>query len=262
MHIWSKFNYDVFLTQTPDVKFEMDANAQYIKSGWEIFAETLVDLTSATAWPIFALTAMLFFGNSMKGLISRTKTASIAGNTFDFHDGIQKVKEDIADAEAKTLKEKIGSADGREKSADTGDGDDNRKSEHEDKDASQGDVLEKYEKNFINAEHYNKLFNLAEISPKAAILEAYAYVDYEWAALVEQAGWGAVTNNQGWMRLDSFGNNESLTAEHKAALERLRNLRNTIVHSGDNYSITTLDAQNYIVLAFRLAALFREMRAK
>ena len=259
----SKLNYDMFLSETRIVKPDIDANIQYMKSGWEIFSETLVGLTSALAWPIFALAAMLFFGKAIKELISRTKSASIAGNNFNFHDRIQQVMDSLTKAEAKKEEEKeeektddVDSPQNFEKPEDR-----EKKLDSADKTSAQNNNLNSYEKNFINAEHYNRLFRLAEISPKSAVLEAYAYVDYEWAALTERSDLLRYSDSQGWMKLDSYGNNDLLSSAHRQALSSLRELRNSIVHNGDNYSITSLDAKNYIVSAFRLSSLFRDLRS-
>ncbi|WP_252930280.1 DUF4145 domain-containing protein [Paracoccus sp. 08] len=79
----------------------MTPNSIIIKSGAEIFAETLVGLVSALAWPAIVVFAIFFFGEPVKRLISRIKSASIAGNTVDFSDVLRDVVSDIQEVASK-----------------------------------------------------------------------------------------------------------------------------------------------------------------
>lgn len=215
----------------------MTSDSPPLKTGWEIFAETLVGLVSALAWPALIVFAILFFGQPIKNLISRIKSASIAGNTLDFTEELQHVstvikrntselkEETAADAEAKPEEEVEGESGGGRMSSDK----------------------------------MNALFELGSISPASAVMEAFKYVDYEWEALLEAKGIGKNHLPRG--RYKNFHDAINLPASVIRSFDQLRMLRNKAAHEIE-HNISAIDASNYIISAFQLAELLRAARDK
>ncbi|MFC0200528.1 hypothetical protein [Paracoccus rhizosphaerae] len=202
-----------------------------LKTGWEIFAETLVGLVSALAWPALIVFAILFFGEPIKKLISRIKSASIAGNTVDFREELEEVSNEI---EKETAEKQAGS---------------NADAEGE---------AEAYADR-MTAEKMNALFALSSTSPAYAVLEAFKYVEIEWHALLETKGLSRKPLHR--VKHSIFSEMFNLPTSIINSFDRLRMLRNKAAHEIE-HGISSVDAANYVVSAFQMAELLRDARGK
>lgn len=211
------------------------------KSGAEIFAETLVGLVSALAWPLLVASVLFYFREPLKNLISRVKSASVAGNTIDFRDELQEV--------SKQIKEEVAEHKG-DLSINT---DDNSDAENN----NNQDDQNAYDPLVMNSNAMNNLFAVASLSPASAVLESFKYVEDEWHALLKSRG--IIHKTRG--RYKNFYEAVGLPAEIVSNIDRMRQLRNKAAHAVDN-NITPGDASNYVVSAFQLANLLRATRQK
>ena len=210
-----------------------------IKSGGEIFAETLVGLVNSLAWPILIAFAILFFGKPLKKLISRIKSASFAGNTVDFREELEEVskqiKEEVAEEQTEPKVESNGNIDPSQ---------DNRNT---------------YDPLIMSSNEMNNLFALASLSPASAVIEAFKYVEIEWSALMESKGISLQGANRVFLKKRQ--NITGLPADLINNMDRLRRLRNLAAHEVE-HKIRLIDATEYIVSAFQLANLLRAARSK
>lgn len=211
----------------------MTPDSPSFKSGLEIFAETLVGLVSALAWPALIVFAIYFFGQPIKNLISRIKSASIAGNTLDFTEELQHVST-VIERNASKLKEDTPAE--AEAEPEGGIGPDR-----------------------MSSDTMNELFELGSMSPASAVMEAFKYVDHEWEALLEAKG--ISKNRVSGRRYKPFKEIVNLPASVITSFDQLRALRNKAAHEIE-HNITPIDASNYVISAFQLAELLRAARDK
>lgn len=198
------------------------------KTGWEIFADTLVGLVSALAWPLLIIFAIFFFGEPIKKLISRIKSASIAGNTVDFTEELKEVSTEIKEETAE-LQE-----DGK---------------------------TQRIPNDFphpISSGEMNRLFELGSKNPALAVMEAYKHVAYEWQSLLNEKG---ISD----LRLVSMGKYKDfpdlvgLPSEVINSIGKLRKLRDT-AKNNKNPEITPTDAANYVLSVTNLVSILHSAR--
>lgn len=210
-----------------------------IKSGGEIFAETLVGLVNALAWPMLIAFAILFFGKSLQNLISRVESASIAGNTVDFRKELKEVSKQIKEETAERQTDSEVEPNGNNEPTQDG--------------------TPTYDPLIMDSNEMNNLFSIANLSPASAVIEAFKYVEIEWSALIESKG--ISQQGAGRIFIKNRPNITGLPAELIQNMDRLRKLRNLAAHKIE-HNITPLDAIEYVISAFQLANLLRAARAK
>ena len=105
----------------------------------------------------------------------------------------------------------------------------------------------------------DQLNAVAEISPRAAILEAWLQVEAAAARFIRQQGDHSISVNPGPMRLiEGLRRSEILTPPQEAAFEHLRRLRNQAVHAPDA-EFTQAAVANYIRSAHAMAVYLKDM---
>lgn len=201
-----------------------------VKTGWEIFAEALVGLVSALAWPVLIVFAILFFGEPIKKLISRIKSASIAGNTVDFTEELKEVSIEIKEETAELQEE-------------------------EDTQTTPNSFPHP-----ISSGEMNRLFELGHKNPALAVMEAYKHLAYEWQSLLTEKG---IPD----LRLVSMGRYKDfpelvgLPSEVINSIGKLRKLRDT-AKNNKNPEITPTDAANYVLSVTNLVSILHGARVK
>lgn len=97
-----------------------------------------------------------------------------------------------------------------------------------------------------------RLKQIAEISPRAAIVEAWVRVEAEAAEVVRQAGLHVPTAPGPLQLLNSLKQLDVLTAPQVNAFRHLRELRNMAVHASE-MNVTPEAVNQYIVSAVAMA---------
>ena len=99
-----------------------------------------------------------------------------------------------------------------------------------------------------------KITAIAEIAPRAAILEAWLQVEAAAADLVQKRGVARISSTAGPMRLrDMLVSIDALNPKQIAVYENLRRLRNQAVHVPEA-QFTTASVKDYIDAALNMAA--------
>lgn len=105
----------------------------------------------------------------------------------------------------------------------------------------------------------NRLVDLADLSPRAAILEAWLLVEASAAEFLRKHQSSVSRAYPGPLRLlDGLRNAEVLTPPQEAAFEHLRKLRNDAVHTPDA-EFTSKAVSNYIESAIAMAVYLEDM---
>lgn len=213
------------------------------KSGAEIFAETLVGLVGALAWPALIAYALFHFSEPLKNLVSRIQSASVAGNIFKFRDELREVSKQINEEVADIQPDNNPDTDG---TLNPGTNNDTTRNNQN----GDGPLV-------ISADVINNLFSIASLSPASAIVESFKYVEHEWSALLESKGVISKTRRS----YKDFAGAVGLPSEIISNIDRLRQLRNNAAHSSNLY-LTPADASEYVNSAFLVATLLRDVRLK
>jgi hypothetical protein len=104
-----------------------------------------------------------------------------------------------------------------------------------------------------------RLEAIAELSPRAAILEAWLRVEAAAADLIRKQGSASLSSTPGPLRLrEGLQRAEVLTPPQVSAFESLRRLRNEAVHTPDA-EFTPPAVTNYIKAALSMAAYLEDM---
>lgn len=104
-----------------------------------------------------------------------------------------------------------------------------------------------------------RLGAIAELSPRAAILEAWLLVEAAAADLIRKQNPTSLTANPGPMRIrEGLRRAEVLTPPQEAAFEHLRRLRNDAVHAPDA-EFTSAAVASYIESAVAMAGYLEDM---
>lgn len=104
-----------------------------------------------------------------------------------------------------------------------------------------------------------RLNSIAELSPRAAILEAWLLVEAAAADLIRKQSSMALTANPGPMRIrEGLRRAEVLTPPQEAAFEHLRRLRNEAVHAPEA-EFTAAAVAGYIESAVAMASYLEDM---
>ncbi len=106
-----------------------------------------------------------------------------------------------------------------------------------------------------------RLEPLAELSPRAAILEAWLHVEAAAAAVIQKQSPTSFRSNPGPMRIrEGLRRAEVLTPPQEAAFEHLRRLRNEAVHAPEA-EFTAAAVAGYIESALAMAGYLEDMAA-
>lgn len=105
----------------------------------------------------------------------------------------------------------------------------------------------------------SRLRAVAELSPRAAILEAWLQVEAAAAEFIRKRGSTSLTSMPGPLRiLDGLRHAGVLTPPQEAAFEHLRRLRNEAVHTPEA-EFTSVAVSTYIESALAMAAYLEDM---
>ena len=117
-----------------------------------------------------------------------------------------------------------------------------------------GEQLRFNEADRAQANTYNAIKKMAEISPRAAIIEAYHFVEAAKKELLKKADADKLSIHERKLFL-----REALSATEMSLLEELRRLRNNAVHSED-FSLHGMYINQYVSMALALARSLEEKR--
>jgi len=105
----------------------------------------------------------------------------------------------------------------------------------------------------------SRLEAIAELSPRAAILEAWLLVEAAAADLIRKQASATLTANPGPLRIrEGLRRAEVLTPPQEAAFEHLRQLRNQAVHAPDA-EFTSAAVASYIESAVAMAGYLEDI---
>ena len=180
-----------------------------------------LSLVETLAWPMTVLILVLLFRKEVRGLAGRL-------STFKYKDVVAKFEKELREAEKAAL---------------------------EVTPEIKGEQAESSDQEFELA-NLGRLERVAEVSPRAAISEAWIEVEQAARQLASKVGdTGRVESSP--YRLAKFLSSRGVLDESAGAFyNQLRTLRNEAVHKPD-FVIEPDDAQRYLELAMGLAAYLR-----
>jgi hypothetical protein len=104
-----------------------------------------------------------------------------------------------------------------------------------------------------------RLETIAEVAPRAAILEAWLQVEAAAVGVIRKRNLGPVTSSPGPLRLfENLRKGEVLNVRQLAVFEELRMLRNEAVHGPDR-QFTKLAVASYIESAIAMASYLADL---
>lgn len=115
-------------------------------------------------------------------------------------------------------------------------------------------------KEFRNAT-YEHLARIGEVSPRAAILEAWREVEVASVVAAAQDGVAVNGKTDGNGVIRALAEKRAIPPELRDLYEQLRELRNKAAESKD-FTLPPEEAERYVNLALGLAALLRSMHGK
>lgn len=178
---------------------------------------TLVQLVSVLAWPAVTVWFLWRFGNDLKKLVLRLSHLKISGAEAFFQEQLERVEE---------LSEGIG-----------------------------GNAALP-NNNIAFEEKYAQLIRIADVSPRAAIMES-------WLLIEEAAGKAGFTNGVSiprvnpMMFIDSLLQDGKITTETADLVRKMRKLRNEASHLGE-FELTKSEAERYLKVAVQISLMISE----
>ena len=159
--------------------------------------EFISAVVSALAWPIAVIIAVVVLRRPLRHLLSRLETFKGPGVEATFQRQVEEAKEEAALAVAGLPSVQEG-------------------------DKSQQERLE-----------YSDLLRLADVSPRAAILETWLRIESTLTDVAMRMDVSADTRRGPLSLMEALERHGTIAPEVGSALRRLRNLRNVAVHTQD-----------------------------
>jgi hypothetical protein len=178
--------------------------------------QTLVQLVSALAWPLTVIIVALMFRQEIRKIASRLSTLSYGDMKAEFEKDLHKLEREVKELPIKEASTKV---------------------DHQKKDSK---TLDSYE----------RLSRIAEISPRAAIMEAWRDIEVTTKQVTD--AYGISTNSQisGVKAIRELVRQHLLPEGVVTVYEQMRRLRSRAAHAPD-FTITSEEAKRYIDTAYR-----------
>jgi hypothetical protein len=176
----------------------------------------LVQLVSALAWPLTVIIVALMFRQEIRKVASRLSTLSYGDMKAEFEKDLNKLEREVKELPIKESATKV---------------------EHKKSDA---ETLDSYE----------RLSRIAEISPRAAIMEAWRDIEVTTKQVTDAYGISTDGHIAGVRAIRELVRQHLLPESVVKVYEQMRGLRARAAHAPD-FTITADEAKRYIDTAYR-----------
>jgi hypothetical protein len=178
--------------------------------------QALVQLVSALAWPVTVIIIALLFRHEVRHTASRLSSLSYKSLKADFEQDLSNLEKDVKEL---APKEPVAKANRIE----------------EDKDA-------------VNS--YERLKRIADISPRAAIMEAWRDIEVTTKKVADAYGVSTQGQIAGVRAINELVQLHLLPDSVTSVYEQMRRLRSRAAHAAD-FAISSEEAERYIDTAYR-----------
>lgn len=177
---------------------------------------SFVQLISAIAWPITVIFIALAFRQEIRHTANRLSSLSYKDVRADFEYGLNKVEKEVRELASK------------------GPG-------------TSGDRVENKE----TYDSYERLRRIADISPRAAVMESWHYIEVATKQVADAYGVSSQGQIAGIKSIRELVGLHLLPEIVISLYESMRRLRNRAAHS-EGFAITSEEAERYLDTAYRL----------
>jgi hypothetical protein len=177
---------------------------------------TLVQLVSAIAWPLTVIIVALMFRQEIRKIASRISTLSYGDMKAEFEKDLDKLEKDVKELSVKETSINI-----------------------------------KHPKNdTVTLDSYERLSRIAEISPRAAIMEAWRDIEVTTKQVTDAYGISSQGQIVGVRAINELVQKHLLPQSVISVYEQMRRLRSRAAHAAD-FAISADEAKRYIDTAYR-----------
>jgi len=178
--------------------------------------QTIVQLISAIAWPFTVIIIAFMFRQEIRKTANRLSTFSYGDMKAEFEKDLNKLERDVKELPIKEPPTKAGLLE------------------------NDSDTLNSYE----------RLNRIADISPRAAIMEAWRDIEVTTKQVTDAYGISTDGQIAGVKAIRELVHQHLLPESVVVVYEQMRRLRSRAAHSAD-FTITTDEAKRYIDTAYR-----------
>lgn len=191
--------------------------------------QTIVQLISAIAWPFTAIIIAFMFRQEIRKTANRLSTLSYGEMKAEFEKDLNKLERDVKELSVKETSAKV----------------------------------EQPENDSETLDSYERLSRIADISPRAAIMEAWRDIEVTTKQVTDAYEISTDSQIAGVKAIRELVHQHLLPESVVSVYEQMRRLRSRAAHSAD-FTITTDEAKRYIDTAysFHNALLFLLQQAK
>jgi len=191
--------------------------------------QTIVQFISAIAWPFTVIIIAFMFRQEIRKTANRLSTFSYGEMKAEFQKDLNKLEKDVKELPVKESTAK----------------------------------LEKSEPDSETLDSYERLSRIADISPRAAIMEAWRDIEVTTKQVTDAYAISTDGQIAGVKAIRELVRQHLLPESVISVYEQMRRLRSQAAHSAD-FAITTDEAKRYIDTAYRFhnALLFLLQQAK
>jgi hypothetical protein len=178
--------------------------------------QTLVQLVSALAWPLTVTLVALMFRQEIRKVASRLSTLSYGDMKAEFEKDLNKLERDVKELSVKESSTKV------------------------ERPKNDSETLDSYE----------RLSRIAEISPRAAIMEAWRDIEVTTKQVTDAYEISTDGQIAGVKAIRELVHQHLLPESVVSVYEQMRRLRSRAAHAAD-FKITADEAKRYIDTAYR-----------
>jgi hypothetical protein len=178
--------------------------------------QTLVQLISSIAWPLTVIIVAFMFRQEIRKIASRLSTLSYGDMKAEFEKSLNKLEQDIQDLPSKQTVTK----------------------------------QERGENDKETFNSYERLRRIAEISPRAAIMEAWRDIEVTTKKVTDAYGISTQGQIAGVRAINELVQKHLLPSSVLSVYEQMRRLRSRAAHAAD-FAISADEAERYIDTAYR-----------
>jgi hypothetical protein len=182
--------------------------------------ETLIKLIDSIAWPLTSIILGFMFRHEFRQILKRF-------NKLKYKDFEASFEKEIAKIENRTVKLK----------------------------EKPSEISQSYQEQYY--ETYNRLLELSQVSPRAAISEAWREVEIITSQFIEKLGYNSTNTQMSKVLRNILAENNYPTSIYQDYMD-LRNLRNKAVHA-EEFEISDLGSEKYIITALDIILFIQKL---
>ena len=182
--------------------------------------ETLIKLIDSIAWPLTSIILGFMFRHEFRQILKRF-------NKLKYKDFEASFEKEIAKIENRTVKLK----------------------------EKPSEISQSYQEQYY--ETYNRLLELSQVSPRAAISEAWREVEIVTSQFIEKLGYNSTNTQMSKVLRNILAENNYPTSIYQDYMD-LRNLRNKAVHA-EEFEISDSGSEKYIITALDIILFIQKL---